>query len=437
MKPRTKLEKLVTELSGKLPAITKEQEDWAKKHLFDHFAYKCKDELWCSECGKMWVNTSKDKLGDKIECPYCHHQLDVKVSRKQKIHEEAYMSILQVKGGFQVIRHILCWKNIRKETSPVCYDFTEVVQEWIREDGKRTIIARPINMGGNGFAYSSPLSIKGEYGSNPYNYYGDLYAIYGELYPRKELLPELKKRGLNRWFPDVTPSKLIRDLLKGGNDVELCLKTGQISMLKHMYKTGFSQLRYKPSFNICNRNRYIIRDASMWNDYISLLSYFHKDLHNAKYVCPKNLKAEHDRLLRKKNEIEARQRRERDRIKAIQKEKQLKEDIASFYNRMERFFGMEIKGDGITIRPLESVTQFYKEGKVMHHCVYANRYYRRSECLIMTAIVGEKHVETIEVNLKSFQIVQSRAVCNGTSEYHDRIIRLVEKNMSLIKKRIA
>lgn len=44
-----------------------------------------------------------------------------------------------------------------------------------------------------------------------------------------------------------------------------------------------------------------------------------------------------------------------------------------------------------------------------------------------------KHVETIEVNLKSFQIVQSRAVCNGTSEYHDCIIRLVEKNMSLIK----
>ena len=59
MKPRTKLEKRVTELSGKLPAITKEQEDWAKEHLFDHFAYKCKDELWCSECGKMWVNTSK------------------------------------------------------------------------------------------------------------------------------------------------------------------------------------------------------------------------------------------------------------------------------------------------------------------------------------------------------------------------------------------
>ena len=305
MKPRTRLEKLVAGLSEKLPAITKAQEEWAKEHVFDHVAYKCKNELWCSECGEIWVNTGNSKLGDKTECPYCYHQLDVKVSRKQKNHEEAYMSILQVRGGFQVIRHILCWKNARSGTSPVYYDFTEVVQEWIREDGKRTIIARPINMGRNGFAYSSPLSIKGEYGSNPYNYYGDLYAIFGELYPRKELLPELKKRGLNRLFPDVTPSKLIRDLLKGGNDAELCLKTGQISMLKHMYRNGFSQLRYKPSFNICNRNHYIIKDASLWEDYMSLLAYFGKDLRNAHYVCPKNLKVAHDRLLAKKDAREA------------------------------------------------------------------------------------------------------------------------------------
>lgn len=133
MKPRTKLEKRVTELSGKLPAITKEQEDWAKEHLFDHFAYKCKDELWCS-CGKMWVNTSKDKLGDKIECPYCHHQLDVKVSRKQKIREEAYMSILQVKGGFQVIRHILCWKMFGRKLLRCIM----ILQKWFKSGFVKT-----------------------------------------------------------------------------------------------------------------------------------------------------------------------------------------------------------------------------------------------------------------------------------------------------------
>lgn len=442
MKPRTKLEKLVTELSGKLPAITKKQEDWAKEHLFDHLAYKCKDELWCSECGKMWVDTNNSELGvtvlgNKTECPYCHHQLDVKVSRKQKIREEAYVSILQVKGGFQVIRHILCWKNVRKETSPVYYDFTEVVQEWIREDGKRTIMARPINMGGNGFAYSSPLSIKDGYRSNPYYYYGDSYAIFGEIYPKKELLPELKKRGLNRRFPDVTPSKLIRDLLKGGNDTELCLKTGQISMLKHMYRNGFCQLRYKPSFNICNRNHYIIKDASMWEDYMSLLSYFGKDLRNAHYVCPKNLKVAHDRLLKKKTAIEAKLRQERDRTAAIHRREKLMKDIASFYERMKKFFGMKITDGNIVICPLESITQFYQEGKVMHHCVYSNGYYKRSDCLILSAKDTDgKRIETIEVNLKTLDIVQSRAVCNGVSEYHDQIVKLVKKNMNLIRQKM-
>ena len=385
MKPRTRLEKLVAGLSEKLPAITKAQEEWAKEHVFDHVAYKCKNELWCSECGEIWVNTGNSKLGDKTECPYCHHQLDVKVSRKQKNHEEAYMSILQVRGGFQVIRHILCWKNARKGTSTVYYDYIEVVQEWIREDGKRTIMAIPVNMGRNGWLYGSPLSIKGEYGSNPYNYYGDLYAIHGELYPRKELLPELKKRGLNRLFPDVTPSKLIRDLLKGGNDAELCLKTGQISMLKHMYRNGFSQLRYKPSFNICNRNHYIIKDASLWEDYMSLLAYFGKDLRNAHYVCPKNLKVAHDRLLAKKDAREAKLRQDRDRVEAIRRREKLMKDIAGFYERMEKFFGMKITDGNIVICPLESITQFYQEGKAMHHCVYKLGYYNRPDRLILSA----------------------------------------------------
>ena len=71
-------------------------------------------------------------------------------------------------------------------------------------------------------------------------------------------------------------------------------------MLKHMFKEGYYQLRYKPSFNICNRNHYIIKDASMWNDYVGLLLYFHKDVRNAHYVCPKDLKTEHDLLVNKR-----------------------------------------------------------------------------------------------------------------------------------------
>lgn len=447
MKPRTKVQKIVSELSNKLSEITNAHKRWATEHLFAHEAYKCKNELWCSDCGGAWIDISNSELGvivlgDSTECPYCHHKLKVKVSRKKKSTDEVYMSILQVVGGFQVIRHVLCCKCAYKKTayttisSHIRYSFFETVQEWITADGKRTVMAKPMNMSGNGWIYSEPLSIKNEYGSSYYSY-GDVYSIHGWIYPKVKLIPELKKRGIGRKFPDVNPSKLIRSLLKGESDAELCLKTGQMSMLKHMFKEGYYQLRYKPSFNICNRNHYIIKDASMWNDYISLLLYFHKDVHNAYYVCPKDLKADHDRLSEKKRVIEAKLRRERERIEVIRREKERKEDIIRFYQRMKKFFGLEIMDGSITIRPLESITQFYQEGKAMHHCVYTNKYYARNDCLILSARIGEKRIETIELSLKTLEVVQSRGACNNNTEYHDRIVGLVKKNIGLIRKKVA
>jgi len=38
--------------------------------------------------------------------------------------------------------------------------------------------------------------------------------------------------------------------------------------------------------------------------------------------------------------------------------------------------------------------------------------------------------------LKTLNIVQSRAVCNGVSEYHDQIVKLVKKNMNLIRQKM-
>ena len=447
MKPRTKLQKEVAVLSAKLGEISLSPVDWAKEHLFEHTAYKCKDEFWCSECGNIWINTDNSELGaillgDKTECPHCHHKLNVKVSQKSQNREEIYMDILQVVGNFQVIRHILCCKYSCKSgfrrylTSTPCYSFFETVQEWITVNGKRIIMARPMNMGGNGWTYSKPLSIKDEYRRGWYSY-GDIYAIYGFLYPAVQLLPELRKRGIGRKFPDINPSKLIRNLLTGSNDMELCLKTKQMAMLKHMAKEGYYHLRYKPSFNICNRNHYIIKDAGMWNDYIDLLLYFKKDVRNAKYVCPKNLKAEHDLLMNKKRSIEARLRRDRERQEAIRIEKERRENINQFYKRMEKFFGLEITDGSITIRPLESITQFYQEGKAMHHCVYTNGYYKRNDCLILSARIKEKRIETIELSLKTLEVVQSRGVCNQNTEYHERIIGLVKKNIGLIRNKLS
>ena len=103
------------------------------------------------------------------------------------------MSILQTAGEFQIIRHILCCKYVRKRNFDlnsrqdyIHYAFFEVVQEWITVEGKRTIMAKPMNMGSSGWIYSEPLSIKGEYGSYSWNYRGDLYAIWGMDISKKE-----------------------------------------------------------------------------------------------------------------------------------------------------------------------------------------------------------------------------------------------------------
>jgi len=38
--------------------------------------------------------------------------------------------------------------------------------------------------------------------------------------------------------------------------------------------------------------------------------------------------------------------------------------------------------------------------------------------------------------LKTLDIVQSRSFCNGVSEYHDQIVKLVKKNMNLIRRKM-
>lgn len=439
MKPRNKREREVAELSSTLPPLTK-QEEWAKTHVFSHEAYKCKDDLWCSDCAHTWINTDNSELsvtvlGDTTVCPYCHNKLTVKVSRKKKNEEVNYMTVATVCGGYQVLRHVYCMRVARKEDAYLYYYFREVVQEWISEDGKRTVMARPMNMGSCGWVYNRPMSIKDEWG--PYRYQ-DIYAIYGDIYPWSKFLPKLKKYGLRKNFFECLPSKIIRNLLKGYNDTELCIKTKQISMLKHLSRQGTYQIKYKPSFNICNRNNYIIKDASIWEDYLDLLVYFGKDVRNAHYVCPKNLKKEHDILMNKKNKIEARLRAQRDRETAIKAAIKKKEDILNFYREKMKFFGIEIKEGDITIHPLESITQFYIEGKAMHHCVFDNRYYQKSDCLILSARDAQgNRLETIEVSLKTFEIIQSRAVCNNVSKYHDAIIKIVKKNMNLIRQRMA
>lgn len=424
MKPRTKLEVLVDELSRKLSPITEKHAEWAKANCFSHIAYKCKDELWCTDCGRVWID--KNASGE-ICCPYCKRKLEVKLSRKQKDRESGYMTIAQTVSGFQVLRQVYVERFVRKGTNlDNCY-FNEVCQCWYRDDGKLTVMARPMNMGSTGWIYHEERSIK-----QLYNGYGSIkYSFNGYLYPNPKYIPILKRNGLKGSTHGVSVDWMVRHLLQGDSFAETLIKTKQYSMLRFYAYRGY--IRQKHTINICNRNHYIIKDASLYIDYLELLEYFHKDTHNPMFVCPKDLQKEHDILMEAKRQKELKERLKRNQEQRIRREQEMKVSIRSFMDRIKKYYPIEIKDKELVIKPLYNLTQFYEEGKRMHHCVWQCKYYDKPDTLILSARKNGERLETVEVNLKTYSIIQSRGVCNQNTPYHNRIIELVNRNMNLIR----
>lgn len=183
-----------------------------------------------------------------------------------------------------------------------------------------------------------------------------------------------------------------------------------------------------PSIKICVRKGYKVKDASMWADYIDLLEYFHLDTHNAHYVCPKNLKKEHDRLVAKKEKLEAKLKAEEARKNAIQWE-------AEYKAKKGMYFGICFGNEDIQIAVITSVADMAEEGVTMHHCVYTNRYFNKANSIILSARDKEgNRLETIELDLRILEVVQSRGKYNKLTPYHDQIVSLVKENVGLFRK---
>ena len=69
-------------------------------------------------------------------------------------------------------------------------------------------------------------------------------------------------------------------------------------------------------------------------------------------------------------------------------------------------------------------------------CVFSNAYYLKEDSLILSATIDGKRIETIEVSLRTLEVVQSRGVCNKNTAYHEQIVNLVNANRGLISRRM-
>lgn len=440
MRPRNRRERLVAELSAKLPAITEKQKQWAISTCFDKVGNYEKGMVWCSQCGSIFDKTSSELgielVGDKTICPHCGTRLALKNSRKRKISESWYFTILTTCKGFQVCRHFIIEKKMCRVVgcNEPSYTIHEAVQNWIAPDGSETIMARPckcIPHIYDAWDFCKPMSIRSR--AKSWVSYADKYDINAEfVYPIGNILPILRRNGYTRRCKSISPCEMMK-LVLTDREAEGLAKNGQFGLLAYKHKKGYHEfcMPYAHAIRIANRNKYIVKDESMWYDYLDLLAFFNLDTHNAHYVCPKDLQHEHDVLLKRKQRVEQERDREHKRKEAAKWEKQYRTDKA-------RFFGICFGDENVVITVIQSVADMADEGVKMHHCVYDMGYYKKKDSLILTArsISDGSRIETIEVSLVTFQVVQSRGLQNGNTPYHEEIIQLVNNNINLIKQAV-
>ena len=438
-KKPTKRQQLVMALREKLPELTERQRDWMLAKPFKdcnvgHF-WKS-GRVWCQECGHVEPKAALESeliinLGvQKYVCPQCGKTLnlapyDYGWKGYRKVEKDC--TIVQHVGDYTVFRTFqVCRRNILNE--PTDNEVAEIYQNWVCPDGREVVIGKDhyyVMYHGFSFNYYSDMKPKNV---SPYSTVFDVRYNY--------FVPDWKPARIvrrNGWSAalltdGVSPVKQMQNLLV--NPVgEMLVKNGQKEMFNHLTRSGYNDLdALVPAMRICNRNHYHIKDASLWIDYIELLQYFRKDIHNAHYVCPDNLLREHDRLMHKKDRIEA--------------EKQLQEQMRFIdkkepgYRRMRgKFFGLCFGQGDIVVCVVSSVMEMAEEGAFMHHCVFANRYYEKKDSLILSARDSDgNRLETVEVNLRTWSIIQSRGKCNHPTDRHDEIIAIVNNNMNKIKK---
>lgn len=418
MKPKNKRQKRIVELSLKLSQISEEQSQYGKKKSFISSGFQRKKTNWCHECGHTWRFENKNK---KVICPKCGEKLKLLETLSSRYSEKRYYTIFDKVEEYQVLRHFMVSKWC-KVGYPACITIDECVQNWISPDGKIENMAKTtfMNYYSDSWNMSSPIELRRD--SDKYN----IYSYY--IYPKKKIIPELKRNGFKGWLHDISPYYLLPNLLSQPK-IETLMKAKQYKLLKYFCNGyGISIIdKYWPAIKICIRNNYIVKDATIWCDLIDMLIYLKKDIRNSKHVCPEDLNAEHNKyMIMRLRVIEREERKAK-----IEKAKKNEQEYKAF---IDRFKDICITDGVICIEPLKSVSEFIREGDILHHCVFANEYYKKENSLILSAKINNKSVETIEIDLEQMKLVQSRGLMNKNTEYHERIKELIENNINVIKK---
>lgn len=433
-----KMRREIERLSALLPAISARQSNEARRCAGT--AWIGKKLGWCDVCGEEFEHRLWDSKRKEIRCPKCRAKVSLKKSPQKKVSNNSYyFQVVDVIEGWQVIRTWLCKRESKRrvmygseEMLPMSVDFVakEVHQRFIRKDITPIIIGYGV-FGASCYCdmwnFGSEWKIRKE---------GSQHCIGAWVATRPKLLPELKMRGLTKLSENSSPARQIQSVFNAW-EAEVLLKAGAKEMYEYFIYNASTMRDYWPSIRIALRHHYQVKDVSLWIDLLRMLKDEGKDLHNPHYVCPVDVKVEHDRWM------EVRRRRyEAQRAKEEAEERRRQAELldedgqpnADYRARLGKMLGVVVTVGDIELRPLQTIKEFYDEGEAMHHCVFTNKYYSKDGCLIIGARVNGERAETIEVNTKEWRIMQCRGKHNRDSQYHEAIMEAMTNNINKYRR---
>lgn len=432
MKPRTRLQQEVWKLHLGLNEPVEHEQYISLKH--DHYYAPHYKNLVCLECNHMWKPDmafwKEELLG--IKCPSCSKKLKKVNYESRSTYRVITYSVVQVVERFQVVRYFSCWKHLSKTEAPK-YHYRNLFEEWTDyEKNKKVIVGLNTTWTGDGFS-SSTYEIRAN--KQPY-FKSSTYDSFNSDFntPGAQFLPRFDKFGLGEDFHNCDYRMLLR-MLEHSSVIETLFKAKQKELLFYaVHKDGGGKHhRFWPQIKIALRQKFKIMDAGIWYDYLEMLSEFGKDLRNPKFICPPDLKRQHDRWMVKKAKIEEARRRERELEQIAKEQKNLEKAIQEYAIVKAKLFHLKFVERDLTIEPLRTIDEFKQEGVELKHCVYTNAYYKKKDSLVLSARIKGKRTETIEIILSKMTISQSRGFGNSATKYHDRILELVKKNFSKIQ----
>lgn len=240
----------------------------------------------------------------------------------------------------------------------------------------------------------------------------------------RKILPIIRRNGFKTSMYNLVPHELFSKIIKNPIS-ETLIKARQTKWLR-LSVIGNEKLHtYWHCVKIALRYNYKMSDIHDWLDYLYLLDFFNKDLYNPQLICPGDLKKEHDRYVVKKREF--------DRNKNLEDlKRQITKDQKLYSKQKKPYMKLKFVDKDLVIEPMKTVRQFLIEGDILNHCLFANEYHKEKHSLIMSAKLKGKPIETVEVCLKDFEIVQARGFGNIKSKHNKQIIKLVNNNMRQI-----